>query len=71
MRKGIVLSGVGGQGVVSAGEILGIAASLYEDNMNAVMTAAYGSEARGTFTKADVILSDTLIGYPKIGRAHV
>ncbi|WP_349687415.1 2-oxoacid:acceptor oxidoreductase family protein [Acidaminococcus sp. DS4831] len=66
MRKGIVLSGVGGQGVVSAGEILGIAASLYEDNMNAVMTAAYGSEARGTFTKADVILSDTLIGYPNV-----
>lgn len=31
MKKEIVLSGVGGQGVVSVGEVMGLAASLYEE----------------------------------------
>ena len=46
MKKEIVLSGVGGQGVVSVGEVMGLAASLYEENLNATMSASYGSEAR-------------------------
>ena len=33
MKKEIVLSGVGGQGVVSVGEVMGLAASLYEENL--------------------------------------
>ena len=65
MKKEIVLSGVGGQGVVSVGEVMG-QASLHEEGLNATMSASYGSEARGTFTKTDVILSDELIGYPNI-----
>lgn len=66
MKKEIVLSGVGGQGVVSIGEAMGYAASLFEDNMKATMSASYGSEARGTFTKTDVILSDGIVGYPNV-----
>ncbi len=66
MKKEIVLSGVGGQGVVSVGEVMGLAASLYEEGLNATMSASYGSEARGTFTKTDVIISDGAIGYPNI-----
>lgn len=66
MKKEIVLSGVGGQGVVSVGEVMGLAASLYEENLNATMSASYGSEARGTFTKTDVIISDGEIGYPNV-----
>jgi 2-oxoglutarate ferredoxin oxidoreductase subunit gamma len=65
MKTEIVLSGVGGQGLISTGEILGQAASIYED-LNATMTAAYGSETRGTFTKTDVIISDGQIGYPNV-----
>jgi len=49
MKKEIVLSGVGGQGVVSVGEVMGLA-SLNEENINATMSASYGAEARGTFT---------------------
>lgn len=65
MKKEIVLSGVGGQGLISTGEIIGQAASIFE-GLNATMTASYGSETRGTFTKTDVIVSDQQIGYPNV-----
>ena len=71
MKKEIVLSGVGGQGVVSIGQVMGIAASLYEEKLNATMSASYGSEARGTFTKTDVIISDGAIGYPNIEKPYI
>jgi len=41
------------------------AAALYED-LNAVQTQAYGPEARGGATRADVILSKDPIRYPKV-----
>ena len=66
MKTEIVLSGVGGQGLISTAEIIGQAASIYEDGLFATLTASYGSEARGTFTKTDVIISDKQIGYPNI-----
>ena len=66
MKTQIVLSGVGGQGLISTGEIMGLAASLFEDGLNATLTSSYGSETRGTFTKSDVIISDRAIGYPNI-----
>ncbi len=66
MKTEIVLSGVGGQGLVSTGEIIGQTASIYEAGLFATMTAAYGSETRGTITKADVIISDQQIGCPNI-----
>lgn len=66
MKTEIVLSGVGGQGLISTGEIMGQAASLYEDGLYATLTASYGSETRGTFTKTDVIIADSPIGYPNV-----
>lgn len=66
MKTEIVLSGVGGQGLISTGEIMGQAASIYEKDLYATMTASYGSETRGTFTKTDVIISDRPIGYPNV-----
>lgn len=65
MKIQIVLSGVGGQGLISTGEIIGEAASIHE-NAYATLTSSYGSETRGTFTKSDVIVSDTPIHYPNI-----
>ncbi|NBI11067.1 2-oxoglutarate synthase [Colidextribacter sp. OB.20] len=65
MKLKIVLSGVGGQGLISTGEIIGEAASIYE-NAYATLTSSYGSETRGTFTKSDVIVSDAPINYPNI-----
>ena len=65
MKIEIVLCGVGGQGLISTGEIIGEAASLYE-NKKAVLTSAYGAEARGTFAKSDIILSDREISFPNV-----
>ena len=66
----IVLSGVGGQGLVSCGKILGDAATSFAGK-NAAMTSSYGSEARGTFTKSDLIISDKPVDFPQVEEADV
>ncbi|GAB4112119.1 MAG: 2-oxoacid:ferredoxin oxidoreductase subunit gamma [Candidatus Caldatribacteriota bacterium] len=58
----VIISGIGGQGTVVSGAILGEAASSY-DNKFAVMTCTYGTEARGTFAKSDILISDNFITY--------
>jgi len=58
----IIISGVGGQGNVSSGIILGEAASCYE-NKFATMTCTYGTEARGTFAKSDVLIGKEFIDF--------
>jgi len=70
MRKEIRISGFGGQGVVLAGYILGKALALYEGR-EAVMTQAYGPEARGGASSANVVLSDQPIAYPFVQSADV
>lgn len=64
-KRQIVLAGVGGQGLVSAGEMLAEAAAIYEKR-EALMMCAYGSEARGTFTKAEVIIDEKRIYFPEV-----
>lgn len=63
------ISGLGGQGVVLAGEILGRAA-VY-DGKEVVETASYGAEARGGAAKSEVIISDRRIGYPKVRKCDI
>ena len=60
-RTEIILAGVGGQGLVTIGGILGEAAVL--EGRNACLSSSYGTEARGTFTKSDVIISDDEIDF--------
>jgi len=60
-RKAIRLAGLGGQGMVTAGMLLGAAACLY-DGLEAVQTAFYGPEIRGGEAGADVIISTEPIG---------
>lgn len=64
-RYEIRLGGSGGQGLITAGVILGQAAALY-DGKNAVQTQNYGPEARGGASKSEVIISDDDIDYPKV-----
>ncbi|UCC74344.1 MAG: 2-oxoacid:acceptor oxidoreductase family protein [Gemmatimonadota bacterium] len=64
MKKEIQLAGFGGQGIVLSGVVLGEAAIL--DGLNAVQTQSYGPESRGGAARADVIISDTPIDYPKV-----
>lgn len=61
----IVFSGVGGQGLILSGTILGETAVMH-GKKNAVLTSAYGTETRGTFTKSDVIISKDTIYYPEV-----
>ena len=66
----IVLSGSGGQGVITAAIILAEAAVLHE-GLDAVQTQVYGPEARGGATRADVIISTKPIHYPKVVNPNI
>jgi len=68
-RIEVRISGLGGQGVVLAGEILGRAAA-YEGK-HVVQTQSYGAEARGSAAKSEVIISDSKIGFPKVRKCDV
>ena len=63
MRVEFRLSGSGGQGLLLAGIVLAEAAIL--EGKNAVQTQSYGPEARGGSSKAEVVVSDEEIDYPK------
>lgn len=68
-RIEVRISGLGGQGVVLAGEILGRAAA-YEGK-HVVQTQSYGAEARGSAAKSEVIISDSKIGFPKVRKCDI
>jgi 2-oxoglutarate ferredoxin oxidoreductase subunit gamma len=61
----VVLCGFGGQGVVTAGQILGRAVAVNEGR-NAVMAQSYGPESRGGAAKTELILADGPIAYPRV-----
>ncbi|RMF91264.1 MAG: 2-oxoacid:ferredoxin oxidoreductase subunit gamma [Nitrospinota bacterium] len=63
-RYEIRLSGEGGQGMILASIIFAEAAAIYEGK-NVVQSQVYGPASRGGATKAEVIISDEEIDYPK------
>ncbi|MBL7191412.1 2-oxoacid:acceptor oxidoreductase family protein [bacterium] len=63
-KIGILLSGFGGQGIVLAGQILGQAGVV--SGLQAAQSSSYGSEARGSACKSEVILSPNPIIYPRV-----
>lgn len=63
-RYEIRLSGSGGQGMILAGIILAEAAGIY-DGKYVCQSQSYGPEARGGASKAEVVISDEEIDYPK------
>jgi 2-oxoglutarate ferredoxin oxidoreductase subunit gamma len=64
------LTGFGGQGVVLAAAILGRAAAIHEGR-EATLIQAYGPEARGGATSADVTISDERVLFPIIEEADI
>ena len=64
-QKEVILSGVGGQGLIVCGTLLGEAAVLY-DGKCATLASEYGVETSGTFAKSDVVVSDEEIFYPEV-----
>jgi len=63
-RYEIRLSGSGGQGIIISGIILAEALGLY-GGKSVAQTQSYGPEARGGASRAEVIVSDEEIDYPK------
>jgi 2-oxoglutarate ferredoxin oxidoreductase subunit gamma len=69
-RYEIRLAGSGGQGLILAGVILAEAAGIY-DGKFVCQTQSYGPAARGGASKAEVVISDGEIDYPKAIRPDV
>jgi 2-oxoglutarate ferredoxin oxidoreductase subunit gamma len=69
-RKEILVGGVGGQGVVLSGILLGTAATLF-DGKKAVQTQSYSSELRGGSARAEVIISEEPVTDPQVRRPDV
>ncbi|MDR1649436.1 MAG: 2-oxoacid:acceptor oxidoreductase family protein [Synergistaceae bacterium] len=65
-RYEIRIAGSGGQGVILATELIGQAITLYEEGLYVVQSQAYGPEARGGKSKAEVVISSEPIDYPKV-----
>ena len=61
----ITIAGVGGQGSILAGVILGSAAVTF-DSKYATQTQAYSSELRGGFAATWVIISDQPVEFPRV-----
>jgi 2-oxoglutarate ferredoxin oxidoreductase subunit gamma len=61
--------GSGGQGVILMGVILAMAAT--RDHRYVVQTQSYGPEARGGYSRSDVIISDRPIDYPELEHADL
>ena len=68
-RYRFLLSGAGGQGIVSMAIVLAEAAVLYE-GLEAVQSQSYGPEARGGATRSDVIVSESEIYFPKVNQPN-
>jgi 2-oxoglutarate ferredoxin oxidoreductase subunit gamma len=67
-RYELIFSGSGGQGIILAAIIFAEAAGVH-DGFHVCQSQSYGPEARGGYSKAEVIISQNPIDYPKATRA--
>lgn len=63
------LTGSGGQGLILGGVILAEAAIM--EGKKVIQSQSYGPEARGGSSKAEVIISDEEIDFPKVLRTNL
>ncbi|MDD3312756.1 2-oxoacid:acceptor oxidoreductase family protein [Pseudodesulfovibrio sp.] len=63
-RFEIRFSGLGGQGIITLGKIMGQGLALGH-GYNVTQTQSYGPEARGGSSKCDLVISSGRISYPK------
>jgi 2-oxoglutarate ferredoxin oxidoreductase subunit gamma len=64
-RTEVQLGGFGGQGIISAGKIIGQAAAIY-DGLEACFTQSYGPEARGGAAGSQVVIASAPIHHPHL-----
>ncbi len=69
MRKDILISGTGGQGIIAAGEFLSDA--IFRAGYDVINGRSYGSEARGGSCRSEVIVSDTEIYDLSLGEVDI
>lgn len=65
----IRFGGLGGQGAVLLGDVLGLAATC--GGLHAAGSTVYGSQARGGASRSDLIISEGEIIYPHIGEPQI
>ncbi len=70
IRQEVIVTGFGGQGIVLAGRILGMAAAL-GDHKESTLVQSYGPESRGGACCAQVIISNNVIQYPYVDKPDV
>jgi len=70
MLSEIRIAGFGGQGVILAAAVIGKAGAIFEGGY-ATMTQAFGPEARGGSSSAQVILSNEPILYPYVTQPDI
>lgn len=61
------ITGLGGQGAITAGHVFGSAAALYEGK-EVVVTEGYSPYVTGGWSRADVVISDDAIDYPLVSK---
>jgi len=70
MRYEVRIAGLGGQGIILLGVILAKAIAS-NDKLHVVQTQSYGPESRGGAVRADLVISDEPVDYPKVRKADV
>jgi 2-oxoglutarate ferredoxin oxidoreductase subunit gamma len=69
-KSEIILAGIGGQGLLLAGLILGDSAAIAEGKY-AAQVESYAPLARGGASKSEIIISDEEIDYPHVRKADI
>jgi 2-oxoglutarate ferredoxin oxidoreductase subunit gamma len=69
-RREIRLQGLGGQGIITAGHMIGEAVSLRE-HRHAIMTEDYSPYITGGWSRADIVISDEPIDYPLVSSPNI
>jgi 2-oxoglutarate ferredoxin oxidoreductase subunit gamma len=70
MKFEVRITGLGGQGAITAGHIFGTAAALHEGK-EVVVTEGYSPYVTGGWSRADVVVSDEPIDYPLVSKLDV
>jgi 2-oxoglutarate ferredoxin oxidoreductase subunit gamma len=68
-RTEILISGFGGQGVIRMGQILGLCA--IKQGHRVTMLKSHGTETRGGYVRAQVVISPTYVDSPVVESADV
>jgi 2-oxoglutarate ferredoxin oxidoreductase subunit gamma len=67
MKYEVRITGVGGQGAITAGHLFGTTAALYEGRQ-VVVTEGYSPYVTGGWSRADVVVSDETIDFPLVSK---